>query len=117
MTLAQAMREGAKLRPQAFYKLFFDGGSCALGAALEAVFGMDSVRCPLFWNEIDETLRSCLPQLPRLSACPECGTEFGTLRTVTHLNDEHRWTRERIADWVETVESQPVEGELELVIA
>jgi hypothetical protein len=24
--------------------------------------------------------------------------------TVTHLNDDHRWTREQIADWVATIE-------------
>lgn len=25
---------------------------------------------------------------------------------IAHLNNEHRWTRERIADWVESVEKQ-----------
>lgn len=31
--------------------------------------------------------------------CPECGR--GDEDTLVHLNDYHRWSRERIADWLE----------------
>jgi hypothetical protein len=27
-------------------------------------------------------------------------------RIIPHLNDDHRWTRERIADWVESIERE-----------
>lgn len=40
--------------------------------------------------------------------CPWCQqviTGKGRLtEAIAHLNDGHRWTRERIADWVATVE-------------
>jgi hypothetical protein len=37
MKLSDAIREGAKLRPQGFSSLYAKGNSCALGAALEGV--------------------------------------------------------------------------------
>jgi hypothetical protein len=38
--------------------------------------------------------------------CPACGdlTAFGPFITILHLNDHHKWTREQIADWVQTIE-------------
>jgi hypothetical protein len=41
--------------------------------------------------------------------CRQRGTDLGrawttTIRTIAHLNDYHKWTREQIADWVETME-------------
>ena len=32
--------------------------------------------------------------------------------TIPHLNDEHKWTREQIADWVESYEGNSLEGVL-----
>lgn len=39
--------------------------------------------------------------------CPECtayGTDGSLRSTIIHLNDHHKWTRERIADWLETLD-------------
>ena len=44
--LSHAMREGAKLRPQNFDGSYFDTNykrSCALGASLEYVYGIDTL--------------------------------------------------------------------------
>ncbi len=58
---------------------------------------------------------SGVPQFTRLQ-CPDCGAIFvypfecatgATLAVlITHVNDIHRWTRERIADWVESLEAR-----------
>lgn len=50
------------------------------------------------------------------ASCPWYGTdqcsvawEVGRLvDVIIHLNDNHRWTREAIADWLDTLPAQPV---------
>jgi hypothetical protein len=48
--------------------------------------------------------------LLRWVACPGCPPDGHPPQWLTdaiqHLNDDHRWTRERIADWVEGVEQE-----------
>jgi len=109
MKLSDAIRLGAMLRPQTFGRAFRRGGSCALGAALEAS-GMDynarRQRVDLFvaerwpWADIEADV-----------SCPSCHARFMCAgQLVVHLNDAHSWKRERIADWVASVEpiSQPL---------
>lgn len=99
MKLSTAIRLGAMLKPQGFGKYLEDEATCALGAALDArgVFGTHFRESELF------------PIILILSpGCPICdersyGGDVGS--TIFHLNDDHLWTRERIADWVETVEA------------
>lgn len=110
MKLSEAMRLGAMLRPQGygFYQTL--GGSCAYGAAMEACGIPAGVQ-----NGIsDEPLRTLFPISRRVATqCPACtAAEWaacGDDRTVDgivpHLNDDHRWTREQIAAWVETIEA------------
>ncbi len=56
-------------------------------------------------STVDALLRLC-PGLRDASAiCPDCGTA-GTVPISTlipHINDSHKWTRERIADWLDTL--------------
>lgn len=103
MPLSQAIRLGAKLRPQAFGALFVDGGSCSLGAAYEAVGytvrnGQVIVNSsvPRAWVKIAGGIGKF--------DCPVTGCNQQrdlVLGLVTHLNDRHHWTRERIADFIE----------------
>jgi hypothetical protein len=37
-------------------------------------------------------------------SCPGCGKSGDALRAIFCLNDNHHWTRERIAAWVATIE-------------
>ena len=86
--LAEAIRRGCVARPiQAFGSMWVgENAACALGAAIEAHFAgrHDAAR-----------------------ECPDCGAPamhgFGpkSLCLLAHLNDDHRWTRERIADWLD----------------
>lgn len=86
--LAEAIRRGSLLFPQGFDQCFTRKkgtyeiiGACALGAAVKAGFGDGS-----------------LPIQPRCD-CPACGDRNSIM--IQHLNDDHRWTRERIADWLD----------------
>lgn len=101
MRLSDAIRAGARLRPQAFGAYRDDGGSCALGAAWEALClaeGRPVDPCP--------NLRPWAAPLEALMhvPCPACGYRHYE-NQITHLNDRHRWTREAIADWVATQEA------------
>lgn len=103
MRLSEAIRLGSLLKPQGF-----GGGSadmsamktCAYGAANEAL-GANVI--PLHvW-----------PWLGQPGICPSCGgggREMLLGIISVHLNDLHRWTREQIADWVETVEPKSPEA-------
>lgn len=76
------------------------GGTCALGAARDAGY------------PIVESAHGYAVEDGRFPAvqCPACfarGMVMGPwslYRVITHLNDLHRWTREKIAEWVESVE-------------
>jgi hypothetical protein len=36
--------------------------------------------------------------------CPSCGRSCPVFGVITHLNDNHRWTRGQIAEWVAEIE-------------
>jgi hypothetical protein len=99
VNLSEAIRLGAMLRPQAF-GVDSDGvGTCAFGAAREAI-GHD-MSLEFFLMERVFPIVSSFP-----SVCPACGKQTAIKASIVseHLNDKHRWTREQIADWVESVE-------------
>src|SRR6476646_3622342 len=104
MKLSEAIRLGAMLRPQAFGFAFSKGGSCALGAAQEAMgIKSSSFRCfeESPWYPIFRYFIAIQAQ------CPACGlkvTDSFSVFLIPHLNDTHRWSREQIADWLETLE-------------
>lgn len=99
MRLSEAIRLGSMMKPQCFRGFHRDGGSCAIGAAADAI-GISTDR----W-----ALRAAFPLLAEVNVvCPACGRNQMTLHVgmIPHLNDFHNWTRERIADWVETIEQK-----------
>lgn len=81
LKLSQAIRIGAKIRPQCRGEFFANGGSCALGAAVEAITGKADANFPgpweVFFNAPDQI--------------------FGALLV---RNDDGQ-SRESIADWLE----------------
>jgi hypothetical protein len=99
MKLSEAIREGAKLRPQTFGS-FFDTNSenvvcsCTLGAAFEGKTGYVSLKL--------EYVNQLHPVFPELATQVELnGLRRDLAQAVTQLNDGERWTREQIADWLE----------------
>jgi hypothetical protein len=101
--------------------------TCAMGAADLAVAGHDdetvSIECPRGASMGDrDGIRITIEpgsfiKMPKQCAewnygifkapavCPTCGFAAEVFAMVPHLNDVHRWTRERIADYVELLES------------
>lgn len=100
MRLSEAMRLGALLRPQGFWSKQFRASqdtTCAVEAVAEA----------MGWVYRDvgpEKYIALWPWLP--TTCPVCGRlfDYGSVMIAVCLNDQHQWTRERIADWVATHE-------------
>lgn len=110
MKLSEAIREGAKKRPQAFGAYFKRDNndilcSCALGAAYENLrditrpqglstedYLIDSY--PWLADDINERCPT--------EDCSSLDADAKRLDVVAHLNDEHKWTREAIADWLES---------------
>lgn len=104
LKLSGAIRIGAKLRPQAKQYLFENGKSCALGAAYEVVYGYPGdgvLSFPSSHSGMDP--KDCAEWLGnRLSrAFPEIRRLPGGVQDVWEKND-HGWTREQIADWLES---------------
>ena len=89
MKLSEAIRAGAKLRPQAFSGFFKDGGSCAFGAAYEARTGRTLTPLP-----VDTDVLCVVPEI----------LDAALFSAITDMNDEKRMSREQIADWVEEQE-------------
>ncbi len=99
MKLSEAIRLGAMMNPQCFNARRGDDGrsSCALGSALDAIgkpeaHYMDVIN---FWPESQFDVIDPIESKPMM-----------LLSVIRSLNDvPNCWTRERIADWVETVET------------
>jgi hypothetical protein len=90
MTLSEAMRKGAAMKPQGFGGNQGDERSCAVGAVMDASTNND--------------LEIGYPELraPYPTSCPKCECCFKWLASaIVHLNDYHFEPRERIADWLE----------------
>lgn len=112
-SLSEAIREGAKLRPQAHHGMLLAGGTCAMGAAAEAIgFSTREIDYGCYFDLLDLYPYARTTE----TTCPvvSCGkawdfdnksrTYLGQL--IVHLNDDHRWTREAIADWLESEEEK-----------
>jgi hypothetical protein len=105
MTLADAIRLGAMLKPQAFHapsrygpSLSDEQATCALAAAAEAAGDSILSVCAKPWI-------ARWPRSHDFVGCPAGCMDSSVLTAIiAHLNDTHRWTREHIADWVEMIE-------------
>lgn len=103
--LAHAILHGSQSRPEQAFGEYFVGvqASCALGAAYEGMYrlprqaeGVRPRRLHRLFDCLESTLRSC----------PEgCRKRVALGSMILHLNDDHHWTRERIAAWVSPDES------------
>jgi hypothetical protein len=95
MKLSEAISLGAMLSPQAIGD-FIDahGGHCAWAAALDAA-GHASTTIYKYdeWKWARRTIN-----------CPGCKLAAPVAYVIVHLNDAHRWSRSRTAEWVSTVE-------------
>src|SRR5262245_9288926 len=98
--LANAIRFGASRRPDQAFGEYYHGrrASCALGAAFEGLYRLPEEVGQLHPKRLDR-LFDCLEGTVR--SCPEgCKKRVILAAMIIHLNDDHRWDRERIAAWV-----------------
>jgi len=99
--LAHRMQLGIKRRPRQAFGEYYIGrnASCALGAAYEGLYPLPSEVGPLRPKEL-EHLFDCLEF--SLRQCPSgCKKSVPLAAMIVHLNDDHRWSREQIAAWLE----------------
>lgn len=101
--LSDAIIDGSRLAEQGFGQLLnSQGHTCALGAASQAISGDAQEGYDLDRGTFASTLdvkTSC--PVPDCSYPASC-----TIITIQHLNDDHLWSRERIAGFVATVEEK-----------
>jgi hypothetical protein len=101
--LSDAILDGARLRPQGFDSLVDEAGrTCALGAAVHAVTGTTNESLSPLPKHLTSFLDTSSP-CP-IEACHQRHNVLSLGFLITHLNDHHDWTRERIAGFVATVE-------------
>lgn len=99
--LSTLIAAGAKLWPQAFGRWnrknnLGETERCALDAAKAVINkGTEEIGVELF-DEKD--LRRLVKDA--FLHCPECKNEINVFSLVMHLNDTHKWPRERIADFL-----------------
>ena len=106
MKLSEAIREGAKKRPMITGSYFeYDNyecqGSCALGAAYEALVGEPVAQYQLL---NDEQVLNTIGTYVGVDMYQDFSSSFlkddFLWRVIADLNDERDWTREQIADWL-----------------
>lgn len=121
MALSDAILLGSTKHPQAIdgYYRTVDGKlseTCALVAAVDCVGLMDEViekHATIDMGDVFPILAT------RMDKCPSCHsdhivvngwyTKFTELvEVIMHLNDDHRWSRPRIAEWVKTIEQAEI---------
>lgn len=109
-----------------WFRLRFAETSCAVGAAFQAsgagfkevVYKKGAVIASFREGTVtrvltkDETTHQWIHPVEwdaiwyRETVCPQCQRVEPIYRLIPHLNDKHHWTRERIADYVETLERE-----------
>jgi hypothetical protein len=98
--LADAILHGALHRPEQAFGHYYEGrrASCALGAAYEGMYRLPDDAENVRPRHL-ERLFDCLENT--LRTCPEgCKKRLALNAMILHLNDDHQWSRERIAQWV-----------------
>lgn len=109
MLLSERIREGAKLNAQGFGSLVAvnpsgDCRTCALGAAYVHEFGahgnLDEIQAYTYL-ETAYGLSNIWVKRPVSSGDYKKGISVLVIDCIMFLNDHMRWTREKIADWLE----------------
>jgi hypothetical protein len=107
MKLSEAILRGSTMGPQIRHQLSNGKGTCAWGAAYLAL--------GILGKAITQDLRAD-PRViwpwtkTKVVNCPVCWERVHLIAAISdHLNDCHFWTRERIAEWVATIETSEPE--------
>jgi hypothetical protein len=112
--LAEYIRAGSTRGPQCFGSYFDEkGGSCALGAVYEGVYHLPREHGKLIPDHLERLFR-CLDEMTK--KCPQgCSKRLPLASMIVHLNDDHRLSREQIAEWLiqnRAVNRVPIPGRI-----
>jgi hypothetical protein len=89
--------------------MFDAGRSCAVGAGVEALgLPFNEMMTPREYLNAFHFADQAFPYLNTRVNCPVSPSEGrqSLLNMIWHLNDDHQWTREQIADWLESEEEK-----------
>ena len=107
MKLSEAIRIGAKLGPKLVGGIWseYAEGTCALGAAAERC-GLRTKYGGSILKHGDALNHLCMifPILEEHVKHPKLGLPCRVAGIIVYLNDLEGWSREAIAEWVETIE-------------
>lgn len=99
--LADFIRDGMKRRPDQAFGDYYQGksASCALGAAYEAMYRLPADVSGEHPTRDLDWFFDCLDTVKK---CPVdgCKKRIFLAALIVHLNDDHRWSREQIAEWL-----------------
>jgi hypothetical protein len=107
--LARAIAVGAQRRPEQAFGNYFVA-SCALGAAYEGMYRLPEEAGQILPKRL-ERLFDCLEGSVKRCPANGCKKTLILAAMLVHLNDDHLWSREAIASWVETLAPPPEPGE------
>ena len=104
--LAQFIRSGASRRPELAFGDYYRGrhASCALGAAYEGMYRLPQQAANIRTTKDLEWFFDCLEGSVR--KCPGgdgCKKSLSLASILVHLNDDHKWSREQIATWLDNL--------------
>lgn len=101
--LAEAMRRGMARRPEQAFGDYYCGSkaSCALGATYEGLYRIPRDAQGIIAKDLYR-FYECLDFV--IKRCPDgCHKQLPLGALIVHLNDDHRWPRERIAEWLVSI--------------
>jgi hypothetical protein len=101
--LAAFIRAGTERRHDQAFGDYFKGrnASCALGAAYEGMYRLPDNADGTRPTKDLEWFFDCLEGSVRRCPAEGCKKTLSLASILVHLNDEHRWSREDIASWLE----------------
>jgi len=110
--LAAAIRAGADRRHEQLFGGYFEGRtrSDALGSAYEGLYRLPADATGIRPRGIYK-LFHCLDDRIRHCPAPGCHKIHMLDTLIVHLNDDHRWSREQIATWLEGRQAEARAGE------
>lgn len=74
----------------------------------EARFKELGIKTPIYFLHVDASeLAHKLPGIFMRVTNPVSGNEQDLYSVIINLNDTHKWSREKIADWIETLDTVP----------
>lgn len=103
--LAAFIRAGASRRPDQAYGDYYRGksASCALGAAYEGMYRLPAEAGGMRPTRDLEWFFDCLEGTVRRCPVDGCTKTLVLAALIVHINDAHRWSREQIATWLESI--------------